>query len=165
MSVIQTDRFEEAPERGDADSVGLQRSYPAIATSVPSARHAITDFAAAAGIRDEQLDAVRLASSEALANVVMHAYPGKMGQLHVTARVACGELWVLIADDGCGMQAERDSPGLGLGLAVISQMTEDFTVFERSSGGIELRLQFVLRSGDFARAQERGSVSSATRAA
>jgi anti-sigma regulatory factor (Ser/Thr protein kinase) len=165
MRLIQTDRFEEAPNPSDPARSCLQASYPAIPTSLPAARRAIAEFAAIAGARDEQLDAIRLASSEGVSNVVLHAYPWQSGQLHVTARVASGELWVLISDDGCGMRAERDSPGLGLGLAVISQMTDGFTVFERWSGGTELRLRFVLRPGDSGRSQERGSDSSATRAA
>jgi hypothetical protein len=48
---------------------------------------------------------------------------------------------VLIADNGCGLHAGRDTDGLGLGLALISQMTDGFSVVGRSSGGTELRLR------------------------
>jgi two-component sensor histidine kinase len=54
---------------------------------------------------------------------------------------------VLIADNGCGLHAGRDTDGLGLGLALISQMTDGFSVVGRSSGGTELRLRFAL-AGD-----------------
>lgn len=43
-------------------------------------------------------------------------------------------------------------------------MTDGFTVFERSSGGTELRLRFVLSAGGSREGHERGLVSSATRA-
>jgi two-component sensor histidine kinase len=56
-------------------------------------------------------------------------------------------LWVLIADNGCGLHAGRDTDGLGLGLALISQMTDGFSVVGRSSGGTELRLRFALGNG------------------
>jgi len=132
-----------------ADLSGLTRSYVreaflAVPDSVPEARRAITEFAAAAGATPNQLDAIRLSASEALTNVVKHAYPSRTGHIHVTVRVAGGELWVLIADNGCGMRAGRDSDGLGLGLALISQTTDGFSIVERSCGGTELRLRYTL---------------------
>ncbi len=122
----------------------VKQSYAAVAASVPTARADVVEFAAAAGITGEQLDAVRLAVSEAITNVVVYAYPARLGHIHVTARVAGGELWVLVADSGCGIHAGRESDGLGLGLALISQLTDGFSVLERSSGGTELRLRFVI---------------------
>ncbi len=73
---------------------------PASRRSVPAGRRAIVEFAAAAGATEELLAAVRLAVSEALTNVVLYAYPERDGQIHLTAGIAGGELWVLIADDG-----------------------------------------------------------------
>lgn len=142
---LKTDRL-CAPS---ADLSGRTRSYVreaflAVPESVPEARRAITDFAAAAGAPPEQLDAIRLSTSEALTNIVKHAYPSRTGHIHLTVRVAGGELWVLIADNGCGLHAGRDSDGLGLGLALISQMTDGFSIVERSCGGTELRLCYTL---------------------
>ena len=132
-----------------ADLSGRTRSYVretflAVPESVPEARRAISEFAAAAGATDTQLDAIRLSTSEALTNVVKHAYPSRTGHVHLTVRVAGGELWVLIADNGCGIHAGRDSDGLGLGLALIAQMTDGFSIVERSCGGTELRLCYTL---------------------
>jgi serine/threonine-protein kinase RsbW len=123
----------------------VRESFPAVAGSVPLARRVITDWAIAAGAEEDQVDAIRLAVSEALTNVVLHAYPWRTGEIYVTARVAGRELWVLIGDSGCGIHAGRDTDGLGLGLALISQMTDGFSVVERSSGGTELRLRFCAR--------------------
>ncbi len=111
---------------------------------VPEARRAITEFAVAAGATGDQLEAIRLTTSEALTNVVLHAYPAWIGHVHLTVKLAGGELWVLIADSGCGVHAGPDSNRLGLGLALISQMTDGFSIVERSSGGTELRLRYVL---------------------
>src|SRR5436305_4616858 len=122
----------------------VRESYPALPSSVPAARRAIVECAVAAGATPEQLDAIRLASSEALTNAVQYAYRARSGHVHVTARSAGGELWVLIADNGCGIHAGQDSEGLGLGLALISQSTDGFSVMERSTGGTELRLRFWL---------------------
>jgi stage II sporulation protein AB (anti-sigma F factor) len=131
---------------GGSDRPCVRESYPAVASSIPLARRAITQWAAQTGVSAERVHAIGLAASEALTNVVLYAYPWRTGEIHVTARVAGNELWVLIADSGCGIHAGRDSDGLGLGLALISQMTDGFSVVERSSGGTEVRLRFCVDS-------------------
>lgn len=124
----------------------LNESFPAVADSIPAARGAIAEFARAAGGREKRVEEITLAVSEALTNVVLHAYPARPGRIHVTAELAGGELWVLIADSGCGLHAGRESDGLGLGLALISEMSDGFSVVERSSGGTELRICFDLQA-------------------
>jgi serine/threonine-protein kinase RsbW len=149
MSTIET----RHPALGLRGPIGngrpsVRESYPAIPSSVPLARSAVVAFAETLCATSEQLDAIRLATSEALTNVVQYAYPARSGAIHVTAREAGGELWVLIADSGCGIHAGRDSEGLGLGLALIAQVTDGFSVVERSTGGTEVRLRFVLEPRD-----------------
>jgi anti-sigma regulatory factor (Ser/Thr protein kinase) len=148
MSLIERSRLTKYSASSiDRDLPYVRESYPAVAESVPIARRAITACAAAAGAGEDQLHAIELAVSEALTNVVLYAYPWRTGEIHVTARVAGNELWVLIADNGCGLHAGRDTDGLGLGLALITQMTDGFSVIGRSSGGTELRLRFALTNG------------------
>jgi anti-sigma regulatory factor (Ser/Thr protein kinase) len=120
----------------------LDDSYPAVADSVPLARRRIVGFAAASGADLEQIEAIRLACSEALSNVVQHAYPERPGKIEVAAWLVRGELWILIGDEGCGLAAERESSGLGLGLALISQVSNGFVVMERAAGGTEVRMRF-----------------------
>jgi anti-sigma regulatory factor (Ser/Thr protein kinase) len=175
MSVIQEDRRGEFSGRGGRGSgrVHLRRSYPAVRSSVSAARRALAELAAASGAGDRQLDAIRLAASEALTNVVLYAYPGGAGQIHVTAGVAADELWILIADDGRGIKASPESDGLGLGLALISRLADGFSIVERSGGGTELQLRFVLVAGGSGRqpdrpdrdGQSRGSLCPAARPA
>ena len=123
----------------------LSYSYPAVADSVPRARDALSRFAQSAGVNGDQLDAIRLAVSEAATNAVVHAYEGEPGQIQVDAGLGSGELWVLVADDGYGMRPRIDSPGLGVGLALISQVCDGFAIAKRSSGGTEVRMRFGLR--------------------
>jgi anti-sigma regulatory factor (Ser/Thr protein kinase) len=145
MSLVRIDRgATPRPDEAGDRRAHLRKSYPALPSSVPAARHAIADCAAEAGADSEQLDAIRLAASEALANAVLYAYGARPGPVHVTARAAGGEFWVLIADDGRGLKAGSVSGGLGLGLALISQLADGFSVVPRSNGGTELRLRFVL---------------------
>jgi serine/threonine-protein kinase RsbW len=120
-------------------------SYPAVSDSVAAARNVLTDFAGAAGADEDQLHAIRLAASEAITNAIIHAYeqPAR-GEVHVSASYVEGELWLLIADAGHGMRARANSPGLGLGLALIAQIADDFQILSRGSGGTELRMRFDL---------------------
>ena len=144
----------------------LIKSYPASPGAVPRARRALTDFAAAAGATGEQLDEIRLAVSEALTNVVLHAYAEEAGHIYLTAAVTTGELWVLIADDGRGIQAHGDTAGLGVGLALIAYASDELALVRRASGGTEVRMRFELGAAEPDRdRQPRGSVSSATSAA
>jgi anti-sigma regulatory factor (Ser/Thr protein kinase) len=141
----------------------LTQSYLAVPGSVPRGRNAVAAFAAEAGASEEQLDAIRLAVSEALTNVVMHAYDGTDGEIHLTAAVAGGELWVLIADDGRGLAVRPNSRGLGMGLALIAQSAEEFAIVKRAQWGTELRMRFMVgTAGGPQRRQARGSVACAT---
>jgi serine/threonine-protein kinase RsbW len=123
---------------------GLSVTYEAKPSSVAAARTALGEFAEDAGATDEQIDAVRLAASEAVTNAVLHAYRGGTGEIQVTAALAERELWILVADEGPGMQPRADRPGLGLGLGVISQVCDDMAIVPRSSGGTEVRILFKL---------------------
>jgi anti-sigma regulatory factor (Ser/Thr protein kinase) len=119
-------------------------TYPAAPASVPLARLRVSELAVAAGADPERLDSVRLATSEAVTNAVRHAYRGEPGDVYVTAAVVSGEIWVLIADDGCGLEARADRPGLGLGLGLIALVSDDLAIVKRAGGGVEVRMSFAL---------------------
>ncbi len=129
----------------------LSLTYRAEPETVPRARRAVTDFARGAGADLRQVDAVRLASSEAITNAVAHAYRDRPGPVYVTAAVVEGELWILIADDGCGLQPRTDRPGLGLGLGLISQVSDDLAIVPRATGGTEVRMRFNIAKSEPAR--------------
>jgi anti-sigma regulatory factor (Ser/Thr protein kinase) len=123
----------------------LNERYPAVADSVPRARRAMAAFARGAGVTEEQLEGIRLVVSEAVSNAVLHAYDGEGGDIQLTAAIVPGELWILVADDGFGLRAERGgNRGLGLGLGWMAQFSDGLTLVTRSSGGLEVRLRFDL---------------------
>ncbi len=123
---------------------GLTETYPAQPESVGRARSAVARFAVRAGASRRQIDDIRLATSEAVTNSVVHAYRGQPGSVYLTAAIVADELWVLIADDGLGLQPRSDRPGLGLGLGLIAQVSDELAIVARSSGGTELRMRFSL---------------------
>jgi anti-sigma regulatory factor (Ser/Thr protein kinase) len=141
---------------------GLSESYAAVPGSLTRARRGVSALAIAAGATRDQLDAIRLATSEAVTNAIVHAYRERPGEIHVVAAVAGSELWLLVADDGDGLSVSADKTGLGLGLILIAEACDELTIVKRSNGGTELRMRFRLGDastlpGDY----ERGSVSSA----
>lgn len=119
--------------------------FSATPESVPRARAGVAGFAMAAGAGGERLDAIRLAASEAITNAVLHAYRGQCGSFQVSASCLPDELWLLITDDGQGMRPGGEPGGLGLGLAVIAQMADEFQIVRRSSGGTQIQMRFRLR--------------------
>ena len=85
-------------------------------------RAEVAEFVAAAGIDEPRLTGVKLAVSEAVTNVVMHAYVDaeSPGEVRLVAALQGGCVIVTVADDGCGMVPRLDSPGLGVGLPFIA---------------------------------------------
>ncbi len=133
----------------------LSQSYPAVAGSVPRARNDVVAFAVRSGATHRQLEAIRLAVSEAVSNAVLHAYDGGRdgdggdggGRIHVTAQIAARELWILISDEGRGFQAPAHNPGLGWGLPLIAHVSDRLEIAERAEGGTEVRMRFPLERG------------------
>jgi anti-sigma regulatory factor (Ser/Thr protein kinase) len=109
----------------------LDLELPAVPRSVPRARRAVTEMLE--GL-DVDLWPVGLVVSEAVTNVVLHAYrDSEPGSVRMEATVAEGVLTVLVADDGIGMSPRADSPGLGVGLLLIRRLAEDVNV-QRDDG-------------------------------
>jgi serine/threonine-protein kinase RsbW len=86
--------------------------------------------------------------SEAVSNAVLHAYrnAAEPGSVLVVARIDGGALLVSVADEGCGMTARYDSPGLGSGLAIMAMLTDTLEIGARSAGraGVLVRMRFAL---------------------
>jgi anti-sigma regulatory factor (Ser/Thr protein kinase) len=126
--------------------IGFDRA--ALPETVGEARRRISAFAAANGAGPLLEADVALAVSEALANVIMHAYPpGSAGLVRVAADVEDNDLEVVIIDDGAGFQPGR-SRGLGVGLSIVAETADDFVIREREPHGIELWMRFALSRDD-----------------
>lgn len=94
--------------------------------SIARARHAAARLADELGA---PVNGVRLAVSEAVTNAVLHGYRGeRSGTVEVKARVERGRLVCVVRDFGVGMSPNPDSPGLGLGLALIGRVADDLRI-------------------------------------
>ncbi|MGD0197120.1 MAG: ATP-binding protein [Solirubrobacteraceae bacterium] len=121
-------------------------SYVARHAAPGKARAAITAYAREHGAGPDLLSAIALAVSEAVTNAVVHAYrDGAVpGRVELTASAARGELTVTVSDNGSGLRATRNNPGLGLGLALIAQSADGFDLERGSAGGLVVRMRFRL---------------------
>ena len=96
------------------------------------------------GLTEDAVDAVRLALSEAVANVVMHAYPGTVGPVSVTVRCGRRMMRFVVEDEGCGRAAAvPTTAGAGLGTSLMEAMCDEFEVRDLPLGTC-VRLGFLL---------------------
>ena len=125
------------------------RRYEADPASVGRARAELARFASGAGASESLVDGLRLAVSEAVTNAVRHAYPLDPGEIRVRARAGEEVLEVVVSDDGCGVHRDgADDGGLGFGLALICEVSDQMTLAPRSDGGTDVRMRFsLLESG------------------
>ncbi len=126
--------------------VAMRKGYPARADSVPAARNAAAGFVRELGVEESVARAVALAVTEACSNVVVHAYREQEEQGNMTVVIAKldGSLCISVLDDGLGIAPRPDSPGLGMGLALISEITDDLELRSRQEGGAEVSMRFDL---------------------
>ncbi len=124
----------------------LMRSEPATAEAVGRLRQAVVEYAEGIGASEATSDAVRLTVSEALTNVVAHAYVGREpGRVIVEA---CpdreGNLAVFVCDEGPGPMPRLGRAGLGLGLGLMAQLSDGFGIENRQPRGTIVSLRFSL---------------------
>lgn len=113
--------------------------------AVQVARADLGAFAACHGASADVRRRLALAVTEAAANVVNHAYPeGGRGSLRLIADVLDGALEVLVADQGAGMRSGVASDGLGLGLALIAEVTDACSIDSGTPRGTEVWMRFLL---------------------
>jgi stage II sporulation protein AB (anti-sigma F factor) len=119
----------------------LEATFPGTPPGVGELRRAVAALARRCGLAGREVDAVRLAASEAASNAVLHAYRNRTGTLRLQATVEDRELHLVIADQGDGLEPRTDSPGLGLGLPIMAQVSRRFEIVS-GPGGTEIHLVF-----------------------
>ena len=146
----------------------MELTLPARAESLAIVRDALRALGSVLAIEQQQLADICLAVTEACTNVVLHAYPdGREGSLDVIV-LACGrvqaqsesgstedagavalgdvsedELTVIVGDCGQGTDEPPRTPGLGLGLRLISALTKSARV-RNDDGRTEVEMIFSL---------------------
>ena len=127
----------------------LALSLPATPASVRKARVSVGETAARLGASQRVVDDVRLCVSEAVSNVVRHAYGMRRGDVDVVVERDNGDLNVVVRDEGQGIRRRtsrsRRTTG-GYGLKIIDSIAERLTITSTREVGTEVRMTFSLPS-------------------
>lgn len=138
-------------------AVPFEARIPGTPMGVRTLRHEMAGLAEECGMDADAIADVQLAVTEAATNAVIHAYAEAEGELSVTAAMEDGALAIVIGDTGPGLDGGRDSPGMGVGLAVIATVVERLKIVSRP-GGTEVHMAFPCPNADRA-AHASGSAS------
>jgi signal transduction histidine kinase/DNA-binding response OmpR family regulator/serine phosphatase RsbU (regulator of sigma subunit) len=117
---------------------------PAEAESLAVVRAGLREWLAGHDVAEADVDAILVASNEALANSIEHAGLDAVQQIAVRARIAAGRLHVTLRDGGRWRTAGE--PGMrGHGLALMRALTDGVVVDRREDG---TRVELQLRLGE-----------------
>jgi serine/threonine-protein kinase RsbW len=121
-----------------------QWSAPAKADEVGRMRRAAAATAAELGLSGVALEHFELAVSEALTNVVLHAYHGRHGPMSMEVERDDDVVRVTVADEGDGMGTQAENRGLGLGLGILASAADCCQIRTRRGHGMQITLGFGL---------------------
>ena len=126
--------------------VALDAIYRAAPEVIATIRAQCARIARSSGADEGSVAQIKLAVTEAVTNVVRHAYgpgPGS-GAIYVRVERAEGMLRVRVRDDGVGMSARTDSPGAGLGLRILASAADCCVITSSADDGTDVVLRFRL---------------------
>src|SRR3989337_709207 len=112
---------------GDVDVADFECRVPATAEQLGQLRHALADWAAGHGLATHIIKDMALATYEAMANVVMHAYRDRVRgtlDLYAHADQVRGIVTVSVADYGCWRPPPPDHNSRRRGLSLIHGLAE-----------------------------------------
>ena len=119
--------------------------FPTDAASVRAIRDQVTAVARKYIAEEATVQDIRLAVSEAATNSVVHGRAPAGAMLVVRVDTFDGEMCVVVADQGRGMLPRHDSPGLGLGLPIMTTVASRIHVVSPGvDGHTEVHMYFPL---------------------
>ena len=132
--------------RGDE----LEIKVPCKAEYVRTIRHAVAEFAECHHMTAAEVEEMEIAASEAVSNVVRHAYSDKvcMPPMRVKCLHSRGAITVEISDEGCGFCAPADGviPKVdmnregGLGIILIKSLMDRVKLVSKPNEGTRLSM-------------------------
>lgn len=119
------------------DSNYLKVEFPSLPVNVSLSRVIVASFAAQLDFTLNELEEVRVATSEAVSNCVIHGYKESQGRILLELAIKDGELEIAVTDYGCGIQDldlaqtpaySTDPERMGLGLVFMQSFMNDLTL-------------------------------------
>lgn len=125
--------------------VRYRKEFPCSPGAVRAIRDDVAAVARRCDLAEETVQNIRLAVSEAATNSIVHGRARADAQLVVRVNTSADELCIVIADQGHGMLPRDDSPGLGLGLPIMTSLAKRVEVVSPGvDGHTEVHLYFPL---------------------
>lgn len=118
--------------------------FEAVPASVAAARWAAADFLRRLGAPADTVGAVEIAVSEAVGNVVAHAYGDGHGRVQLELAKKRSSCDVVVRDRGHGPRPDPRSEGAGFGLPLMASVSERLEIRAARGGGTEVRMTFAL---------------------
>jgi anti-sigma regulatory factor (Ser/Thr protein kinase) len=108
-------------------------------------RETLSGLADTVGVDGVELNDIRTAVTEACNNVVLHAYDGAEGPMHVELYLTAEAVEVVVRDHGKGIKphirGEQDD-ALGIGMSIIQALAPRVEFKDVAGGGTEGRMEF-----------------------
>ncbi len=139
----------------------MKLRLPAISVNEAVSRSVISAFAAELNPTVEELGDLRCAVSEAVTNVIVHAYknlaPSERGYVYISVRLYdTREITVEISDNGCGIEdvelartpmytTGEFGERCGMGFLVMESFTDGLTVKSRLGKGTSILMRKILK--------------------
>jgi anti-sigma regulatory factor (Ser/Thr protein kinase) len=128
---------------GHPERLVYERALPAVPLAVGRMRHELDAALQRLGVPRVRRHDVSLVLTEAAANVVVHAYAdASPGLLYTLASISGANLLLDVFDRGRGMVPNAQSPGLGVGLALMAQLTDGLDIAPNGGGGLQVMAVF-----------------------
>lgn len=124
-------------------------SFPSKSANESFARMTISSFCMQLDPTVEFINDVKTAVSEAVTNCVVHAYPGVIGTVYITAKITDKTLTVSVKDKGVGIEnvakamepmytTDTKSERAGLGFAVMLAFMDKVKVYSAPGKGTKV---------------------------
>ena len=115
------------------------------------ARCVISAFVSQLNPTLEEIEDVKTAVSEAVTNIVVHAYGDDTGMIYISCELTDDTATITIKDTGCGIEdialartplytASKDSERSGLGFTVMETFTDELFVTSEKGIGTTVRM-------------------------
>lgn len=130
----------------------IQLTLPAISENEGLSRQILCSFAAQLDVTTSEIGDLRIIISEAVTNCVVHAYPGSVGIIYISASIYDDKsIKIRIRDKGCGIaDLERcmqpfyttDPAGErgGMGMPIMKELSDRFSVRSAVGKGTSVTL-------------------------
>ncbi len=123
---------------------------PSRPENVGLCRVAVATFAANIGFTLSEIEEIKVAVSEAVSNVVVHAYPATEGLIELGCREIEAGIAITVRDEGVGIQDvalarqasySTDPERMGLGFVFMESFSDDFFVESAPGKGTRIEMR------------------------